>query len=149
MVARVRRVIRRPIAWLIAAEIVVVAALGAVTWSVITERMAGGSSAASGPVLTQPLDTASPQPSAGASPSPNLTAGLHSSPPARALGPTPGMSTDADFWRAHLSRVNRDDAGWEQAQWRIARAVVEFARGYLEQVVIPAIERAEGGAHGP
>lgn len=129
---------RRPLLWLVAAECVIVLGLGIATWRVIEARRTppppAVAEAAPPPADAAVQPTAPPAPSAlpPASPSPR---------PAPAVG----LSTDPAFLRRQLVAVNRDEASLEQVEWRLAQAVLGFARTYIDEVVLPAIDRARRG----
>jgi hypothetical protein len=44
---------------------------------------------------------------------------------------------------------NRDQARWEADQWALIKALTAAVRAYLEQVVVPAVLRAEERMRGP
>ena len=126
-----RRVVRSPLAWMIAAEAVVVALLLAVAWQLV----AGGRPAAAVPVVV-----AAPAASAPAEPGlPELGVPVVAPSP----GPGPGLNFDAGFWRARLGDLNREQAVFVQLEWRLVGAGEAAARRYVEAVVLPAVRRAE------
>jgi hypothetical protein len=139
-----RNLLRPPIVWFAAAEAALIAILAVVTWHVYVERVAavaGSSPAPGGQVAAGPPAAPVPAPS-GAS-----LAGPVATPPARApaVGPTPGIRTDADFLSRQLSELNRVEATFQDAEWRVTRALVDAIQHYLEGVVLPSIERSERG----
>lgn len=125
-----RNFLRSPLTWMVVAELIVVSALIAVAWTVV--------SAASRPAVAAPAvvvpdssgDVASPLPEF-----PIVTQGPR--------GPLPGLNLDSRFWRTRLAQLNRDQALFVQLEWRLIHSAMDAIRGYLDTVVLPAIERAE------
>jgi hypothetical protein len=132
--------IRRPVFLMIALEALLVVAVGGVAWHVWQSRQEAAS-APTGPFSTgQPPQAGLgpprvPQPSTGPRASPG-----HPSPPA----PTPGFRVDADFLARQFGDINRDQARLEGIEWRLVRGAIDGMRSYLERVVLPLVERAEG-----
>ena len=126
-----RKLIRNPLTWMVAAEILVVGALVIVAWNVVASatRPAVASSALA------PRDATG---EAGA-PLPDLPVLI----PSRQAGPLPGLNVDAGFWRERLARLNGDQVDLEQLEWRIVHSAEDAVKQYLETVVLPAIQRAE------
>lgn len=144
-----KRLLRAPLAWLVTAEIVVVAALLAATWHFVEAHHLAAQSPLPGVVRARqpggPGPGVSPPPSA---PAPG-TPGAPTSIGAHAAGPTPGLATDGSFWRGQLADVNREQSSWQRAQWAFIQSAITAARTYIERVVVPGIERAErAGAAG-
>lgn len=129
---------RRPLTWMLAAELVVVAALGLAVWHLWQDWqrppavVAGGGPVGVAPAGSDPPPTGPPR-----QPLPR------SSPPAPRA--TPGMGSGTVFLAGQLDGINRDQAAWEGAQWRLLSALTGAMRDYLERVVVPAVERA--GSH--
>ena len=123
--------IRKPITWMVLAEVVVVVALVLVAWNVAT---AATRTAVQVQPVTQPGATSGSPP-----PSPD-PAQLTS--PAQA-GPLPGLNLDTSFWRQRLDDMNRDQVFFEQLEWRVVHSAVDAMQRYLETVVVPAVQRAE------
>ena len=128
-----RKLVRSPLAWMIGAEVVVVAALVAVAWQVV---------ASAGHPASLPAPVVAPGPTDDASPLPELPAFN----PVNPRGPLPGLNVDPSFWRDRLRHVNEDQAYLEQLEWRIVRSAEDAVQHYLETVVLPAIRRAERSA---
>jgi hypothetical protein len=129
-------VLRPPLLWLVAAEVALVASLGAVAWHVWQEH-AGPGPAAAAPVVVNPAPARQPtRPAPGAGPRPTSTP---------AVGPTPGIRTDADFLARQLDELNRVEAAFEDLEWKVTSAIVSAIQHYVEGVVLPAISRAESG----
>jgi hypothetical protein len=126
---------RRPLAWLILLEIVLVAALAAATYQVIATRWHSPPATAAAPATPAPRDRpkATAKPATQKMPAPTPTA----------HGPAPGLSTDAAFWNQQLQRVNGDQAALAGLQARAARAVTDWVRAYVDGVLLPAVRGAE------
>lgn len=127
--------IRNPLTWMVIIELVVVSLLVVAAWNVLT--------AAARPALASP---ALEWPGARAEPSrPGLPdpAGEKS----ERRGPRPGLNLDSGFWQQRLHQLNRDQAYFEQLEWRIVHAAVEAIERYLKTVVLPAIRHAEQPLH--
>jgi hypothetical protein len=129
-----RSLLRKPLTWMVLAEIVVVAALGAVSWHLIT-GVAGSQGA---PVV---IPEVAPVPDGSAVP--DLPPGVLSPPEASAAPMLPGLNVDPAFWRARLAALNEAEAQIEALEWRIVHSALETIQRYLDSVVIPAVERAE------
>ena len=126
-----RNLIRSPLTWLVAAEIVVVGAIVAVAWNVAASA---GHASASQAIVEAPQ--ASDDPGSGLPQLPQLN-----NPAAR--GPLPGLAVDPSFWRQRLGNLNGDQVYLEQLEWQIVRSAEDAVNRYLETVVLPAISRAE------
>lgn len=126
-----RNLIRSPLTWLVAAEIVVVGAIVAVAWNVVASagHPASTQSIAEAPQATDDPGSSLPQ-------LPQLN-----NPAAR--GPLPGLAVDPSFWRQRLGSLNGDQVYLEQLEWQIVRSAEDAVNRYLETVVLPAISRAE------
>lgn len=125
-----RNLLRSPLTWLVAAEIVVVAVLMAVAWNVIA--------AANRPAPPAVADA----PQAPGDPSSDLPdiPQVNASP---RHGPLPGLATDPSFWRDRLGQLNDDQVFLEQLEWQVIHSAQDAAQRYVETVVLPAIRRAE------
>jgi len=125
---------RQPIAWMVAAEIVVVAALAGVAW----HELAGAANAAAPlilPATASPEDTSAPDVPADAL-----------APPVATSGPLlPGLNVDPAFWRDRLTGLNGAEAQFEALEWRIIHSAMDTVRRYVDTVVVPSVERAEKG----
>jgi hypothetical protein len=127
-----RRILRHPVALMVAAEMVVVAALAAVTWhevsSVVTPEP---------PVVVRgpsvPADTAAP----------DVPADALAPPAISALRLLPGLNVDPAFWRDRLAALNGAEAQLEALEWRIVHSAMDTVRRYVDTVLLPALERAE------
>ena len=117
---------------MVAAEIVVVAALGAVAWHELA-GVAGGAPPLILPATSTPADTSAPDIPADA-----LT------PPGATSAPLlPGLNVDPAFWREHLVGLNAAEAQFEALEWRIIHSAMDTVQRYVDTVVVPAVERAE------
>lgn len=125
-----RNFLRSPLTWMVFAELIVVAALIAVAWTIV--------SAASRPGLASPVVALPDASSDAASPLPELPV---IAPGSR--GPLPGLNLDSRFWRARLAQLNYDQAVFVEVEWRLIHSAMDAVRHYLETLVLPAIERAE------
>ena len=131
-----RQLIRKPITWMVAAEIVVVAALVVASWYFLAGARPGSDlPALLLPSSSEPADSApSVPPDALVPPQPSAVPLL------------PGLNIDPAFWRTRLEALNGAQAQFEQLEWRIVHSAMDAMRRYIETVVLPSIERAESGA---
>lgn len=127
-----RNLARKPLAWMIAAEVVVVAAL---VFATLDMLMGTRAAAASLPAVL-PATERSP------SPLPELPA-LPNAKRAKIRGPAPGLNVSALFWRARLAQLNQDQVVLERIEWRLVHDAMQSVQRYLEDVVLPSIRRAE------
>src|SRR5437762_1515269 len=111
---------RRPLAWLIVFEILVVAALVAATYHLLAARAAPAPAVAAAPALPAPKSHA---PKATPSPTRRPAPSAVPSPTIRPGGPPPGLSFDPAFWAGQLQRINHDQHALEQLQWQVTRGV--------------------------
>ena len=130
------KLIRSPITWMVGAEVVVVGALIGLAWHVVASS---GKS-----VLSPPAVVASGPADETSSPLPQLPV----SNPLSMRGPLPGLNADPLFWRDRLAHLNADQVYLEQLEWRIVHSAEDAAQHYLDNVVLPAIRRAEHAAGG-
>jgi hypothetical protein len=132
-----RQLIRKPLTWMVAGEIVVVAALVGVCWHLLMAPAV----ASDLPALLLP---SSSSPADGAEPS--VPPDALAPPAAPAVPLLPGLNVDPAFWRKRLDELNGAQAQFEELEWRIVRSAMDSMRRYIETVVLPSIERAESGA---
>ncbi len=126
--------LRQPLTWMILGEVAVVAALAAVSWHVLAGATRGPNASF---VVSQPAS--SPGDNAPVV-SPDVLA-----PPDSTTAPLlPGLNVDPAFWRARLSGVNEAEAQVEALEWRIVHSAMETVQRYVDSVVVPGVERAEG-----
>lgn len=126
-----RNFFRSPLAWMVLAEVVVVAALIAVAWNVVASA-------------NRPIS--SPTVAEASAPADDTGSGLPQIPQLNVTplkGPLPGLNVDPQFWREHLGSLNADQAFLEQLEWRIVRSAELAVSQYLESVVLPAVRHAE------
>jgi hypothetical protein len=131
-----RKLIRSPLTWVIAAEIVVVSTLLVVAWSVVA--------GAGRPVTLSPLIDI---PGAAADDTLALPDFPISANPG-VQGPLPGLNRGTGFWRARLAELNRDQAVLARLEWRIVHGAMDAIERYVETVVLPAVRRAEHAGGG-
>lgn len=124
-----RTFIRSPLTWAVVAEMLVVGALLVLAWNAIGSVARPGAAVAAPEVGTAQDDTPLPD-------IPTVTGQA-------ARGPLPGLNVSSAFWRKRLAELNRDQAVFAQLEWRLVHAGMDAARDYLEDVVLPAIRRAE------
>jgi hypothetical protein len=117
---------------MVIAEFVLVALLMVLAWNLVV-------SAATPRGGIGPMQVAGPPAQESSSPQPELPGAAQ--PAAR--GELPGLNLGAEFWRARLGQLNRDQISLEQLEWRIVHGAMDAAQRYLETVVLPAIDRAE------
>lgn len=130
-----RHLIRKPITWMVAAEVVVVAALVVASWYFLAgARPASELPALLLPSSSEPAGTAAPVPPDALAP-----------PQPSAVPLLPGLNVDPAFWRTRLEALNGAQAQFEELEWRIVRSAMDSMRRYIETVVLPSIERAESG----
>jgi len=134
-----RHLIRKPITWMVAAEVVVVAALVVASWYFL----AGTRPASELPALLLP---SSSEPAETAAPVPPVPPDALAPPQPSAVPLLPGLNVDPAFWRTRLEVLNGAQAQFEELEWRIVRSAMDSMRRYIETVVLPSIERAESGA---
>jgi hypothetical protein len=125
-----RNLFRKPLAWMVAAEFVVVTALVMLAWHLVATVPAQVVSIL--PPISPPAEAAGQVfPDLPPEPTPHVTA------------PVPGLNLDASFWRVRLAELNHGQAAFEGLEWRLVRAAMDATHRYVESVVIPAIVRAE------
>ena len=134
------RVLNKPLLIMFVLETLLVAGFGVAAWAFWQSRQEAPRSASASPAPA-PREAGLRPPKLGPGQSPPASA--PPSPKNAAPGPTPGYRTDADFLTRQLRDVNRDQAALEDGEWRLVRAAMQGIRGYVERVVVPAVERAE------
>jgi hypothetical protein len=126
-----RNLIRKPLTWMILAECAVVAALTLLAWHMLAAPPAQQAAAPVGS-------------SASASPDPNASASPAVPASAKAIvRQLPGLNVDPGFWRVRLAELNREEAAFEQLEWRIVHSAMDTTQRYVESVVLPSVLRAE------
>jgi hypothetical protein len=134
------RVLNKPLLIMFVLEALLVAGLGAAAWAVWQGRQEAPRSAPPSPApAPREAGLRPPKLSPGQSPPPSA------SPPPKsaAPGPTPGFRTDADFLTRQLGDLNRDQAAFEDIEWRLVKGAMQGVKAYIEKVVVPAVERAQ------
>jgi len=127
-----RQLARKPLAWMIAAELLVVSALVFAALSMVM----GTRAAAASPLAVLPATG----PAEGA---PSSLPALPNADRTAIRGPAPGLNVSAVFWRERLAQLNKDQVVLEQIEWRLVHGAMETAQRYLELTVLPSIQRAE------
>jgi hypothetical protein len=130
-----RRLFEKPLTWMVLAEVVVVIALVGVAWHMV----AGVARTPTAP-LVLPAVTVTPDNTALPDVSPDVL-----NPPGAATAPLlPGLNVDPAFWRVRLAALNGAEAQLEALEWRIVHSAMDTIKRYVDSVVVPAVERAEG-----
>ena len=130
-----RRLFEKPLTWMVLVEIVVVAGLVGVAWHMVV-----GAAHNAGAPLVLPAATGAPDDTSVPDVSPDLL-----NPPDPATAPLlPGLNVDPAFWRVRLAALNGAEAQVEALEWRIVHSAMDTIRRYVDSVVVPAVERAEG-----
>jgi hypothetical protein len=116
-------------------EIIVVTALGLVSWHMLAGVAAGG------PPAPLVIPQATVPPDGGGVP--DVPAGVLTPPGSTTAPLLPGLNVDPAFWRARLAALNEAEAQVEALEWRIVHSALDTIRRYVDSVVLPAVERAE------
>ena len=132
-----RRLKSSPLTWMLIGEVALLAACAVLAWHVYEERTGAGPPTA---VLPAPLLSPSPR----ATPRPAPAARATPSPVAHAT-PAPAPSSRGPDLAALLRQLNGDESAREQLEAGLVKALTEAMRAYLEQVVVPAVEKALSG----
>ncbi len=127
-----RKLIRSPLTWAVAGEVVVVSALLVVAWNVVAG--AARPAAVLSPALDIPEVTAD---------DPLDLPGFPIASQPGPDGPLPGLNRNPGFWRARLAELNRDQAAVARLEWQLVHGATDAIKRYLETVVLPAMRRAE------
>ena len=128
-----RNLIRSPLTWMVAAEVLVVTLLAIVAWTMVAN--------AARTVVVSPSIEMPESASDAAAGLPDFPVSL---PPA-ARGPLPGLNLDSSFWRARLVQMNREQSFLARLEWRLVHGATDALKRYVETVVLPAVQRAERG----
>jgi len=129
--ARMTRLLRRPLLWAVVVEAALVAAAVLVGWWLVAGPPGTAVPPAAGPV---------PSPEPTASPS-----GLPSIPPT-SPGPSPGLRRDPGFVLQQMDVLNQVEAALERLEWQAVDGIARAIRAYLERVVLPALSGQDRGA---
>jgi hypothetical protein len=130
-----RRLFTKPLAWMVLAEIVVVVALVGVAWHMVA-------GVAHDPVAPLVLPAAPTAP--GDTAVPDVSPDAVNPPDPSSMPLLPGLNVDPAFWRLRLAGLNGAEAQFESLEWRIVHSAMDTIQRYVDSVVVPAIERAEG-----
>jgi hypothetical protein len=129
-----RQIFRQPLTWMVVGEILVVATLVVVSWHVVS----GATGRSDVPLVISQPDSSSDVSAPDVSP--DVLA-----PPGATTAPLlPGLNIDPAFWRGRLAGLNQAEAQVEALEWRIVHSAMETVQRYVNSVVVPAVERAEG-----
>jgi hypothetical protein len=126
-----RNLIRSPLTWVVAAEIVVVTTLVVLAWNVVAS--------AGRPVLLSPAINLPDVAADDGVALPDFPVATSPNPP----GLGPGLNRSSAFWRARLAELNRDQAVLARLEWRLVHSAMDAIRRYVETTVVPALRRAE------
>ena len=129
-----RKLLRKPLTWIVIAECVIIATLLLVAWSAIATSLARhaiGETVQAGEAPARTSITPLPDVSKVTKPAPRQL--------------LPGLNLDSVFWRARLTQLNREQVILEQIEWRLIHNAMDVVHRYLETVVLPSINRAERG----
>lgn len=131
-----RKLVRKPLTWMVVAECVVVVALLLIVWNLVAGAAVHRAAAAAPFAEASPTDAspALPELPAAESPAPR--------------GPLPGLNVDSGFWRSRLGALNHDQVIFEQLEWRVVHTAMDAAQRYLETVVLPSVTHAERASAG-
>jgi hypothetical protein len=127
-----RKMLRKPLTWIVVGECLVVAVLLVVVWNAVAASVMRHA-------VGWPVQASEAPAKAFSSPLPGL-GGITKPSPRPQL---PGLNLDAGFWRDRLSQLNREQVILEQIEWRIVHNAMNVMHRYLETVVLPSISRAE------
>jgi hypothetical protein len=130
--------LRKPLVAMIALEAILVIGLGAVAWHVWQSRQEPTTSAGPLPALGAPGTTLGP------ARLPRVSAVPRPSPAQAQPPPTPGFRVDADFFTRQFGDINRDQSALQDIEWHLVKAAIQGMKAYLERVVLPRVEQAEG-----
>lgn len=144
---RLTPLLRRPLTYLLLGECLAVFALGVAVWHLVlpAHRAVAGAPSEAGPdpgLTPEPLPSLPSLPFGGprARPSPSPSAAGGATAPG--LPGRPPSAAEPAFWSAQLTRLNRDQSDLQRSQWRLIDEALAAARGYLDTVVVPAVEAA-------
>lgn len=126
---------RKPLTWMIVAEVCVVGALAGVTWHIVA-----GARSDSGAPLILPESA----PAQDSAPAPDVSPDVLTPPEPAGVPLLPGLNVDPAFWRDRLTGLNQAEAQVEDIEWRIVRSALDTVQRYVNTVVVPSVEHAEG-----
>src|ERR1051326_1300723 len=129
-----RGFVRKPLTWMVAAEVCVVVALLAVSWHMLAPQRGAGL-----PALV--LNGPAPAADTPATVPPDTLV-----PPSPAAVPLlPGLNVDPGFWQRRMQAMNGAEAQFEALEWRLVSSALDSLDRYVRSVVLPSVERAESG----
>lgn len=131
-----RRLVRSPLSWMVAAEVVVVTLLVAVAWQLVAGVMHSHPAV---PAVAAAGASPAPAPADPGLGLPELDIPIVSP----RQGPMPGLNLASAFWRSRLAELNRDEGVFVELEWRLVRAAESAVKRYIDTVVLPAVRRAE------
>src|SRR6266508_4251736 len=126
-----RNLIRSPLTWVVAAEIVVVTTLVVLAWNVVAS--------AGRPVLLSPAINLPDAAADDGVALPDFPVATRPNPP----GLGPGLNRSPAFWRARLAELNRDQVVLARLEWRLVHGAMDVFLHYAATTVLPALRRAE------
>ncbi|MDQ6771910.1 MAG: hypothetical protein M3024_02810 [Candidatus Dormibacteraeota bacterium] len=141
-------IVRRPLTFLVLAELAVLGALGFIAWGVWHPGLDSARSVAT----TPPSGALRPAPSPGARgalnrPGPQLPGPAGAAAPTpKAPGPTPGLARNPAFLSSQLHRLNGDESALYTAEWRVVGLATTAIRNYIANVIVPLVDRSSRGA---
>ena len=127
-----RQLFRKPLTWMVVAEVIVVAALAVISWQFIVAQHASAM-----PPLV--LRVTSPEPDGTA----DIPADALAPPSPTTIPLLPGLNVDPRFWQQRLQELNGAQAQFEALEWRLVSSAVDSMERYIKTVVLPSVERAE------
>jgi hypothetical protein len=127
-----RKLLRKPLSWMVLAECGIVAALILVAWHLVAD-----------PPNQSAVPAFVSQPSESGDGGAQTPAGLAEITKPRSAPTLPGLNLEASFWRLRLAELNRGEAAFEALEWRLVHSAMDAAHRYIRSVVLPSIARAE------
>ena len=125
--------LRKPLFWMVAAEVCVLLLLFGVTLHYLSSARHDSTAPLILPDATAPQDTSVP----------DISPDVLAPPPATGPSLLPGLNVDPAFWRERLSALNAAEAQVEALEWRIVHSALDTMERYIDTVVVPAVEHAE------
>lgn len=131
--------LRKPFLLLVAGEVAVLSTLGYGAWHFLQSN--GGPPA-------QPASATASAPQVATHSSPNPVSGgpVPAVPAAPHPSATPGYRTDPLFFNNQTWDMNREQSALEHAEWQIAHAIMTGAHRYIDDVILPAVRKAQRAA---
>jgi hypothetical protein len=119
---------------MVAAEVCVLLLLFGVTLHVLSGVHRDAAAPLILPSARAPLDTSVP----------DVSPDVLGPPPLSSPALLPGLNVDPAFWRKRLDGLNAAEAQVEAIEWRIVHSALDTMERYINTVVVPAVEHAEG-----